>query len=164
MFSPIIRSTWLYLQYLVVFTQVAAGWCHGWVETKLIYDTSQQQSGWILPEAVNAVKCSWWWAKTSHETCRWVCPEVSWRSFNSSKTPAGSNLGEYYQILSIQSSAPDDGRKHRLKHVDECVVRCLGGVSTHLQHQPAAIWVNTTRSCQYSQVLLMMGENIAWNM
>ena len=27
MFSPIIRSTWLYLQYLVVFTQVAAGWC-----------------------------------------------------------------------------------------------------------------------------------------
>jgi hypothetical protein len=32
-FSPIIRSTGLYLQYLVVFTQVAAGWCLGWVET-----------------------------------------------------------------------------------------------------------------------------------
>jgi hypothetical protein len=30
MFSPIIRSTWLYLQYLVVFTQVAAGWCFEW--------------------------------------------------------------------------------------------------------------------------------------
>jgi hypothetical protein len=43
MFSPIIRSTWLYLQYLVVFTQVAAGWCHGWVETEfqLIHDTSR---------------------------------------------------------------------------------------------------------------------------
>jgi hypothetical protein len=27
MFSPIISSTCLYLQYLVVFTQVAAGWC-----------------------------------------------------------------------------------------------------------------------------------------
>jgi len=26
MFSPIFRSTWLYLQYLVVFTQVAASW------------------------------------------------------------------------------------------------------------------------------------------
>jgi hypothetical protein len=26
MFSPIIRSTLLYLQYLVVFTRVAAGW------------------------------------------------------------------------------------------------------------------------------------------
>jgi hypothetical protein len=26
-FSPIITGTWLYLQYLAVFTQVAAGWC-----------------------------------------------------------------------------------------------------------------------------------------
>ena len=56
MFSPIIKSTWLYLQYLVVFTQVAAGW------------------------------------------------------------------------------------------------------------QPAATWVNTTGYCKYSQVVLMMGENIARNM
>jgi len=42
MFSPIIRSTWLYLQYLVVFIQVAAGWC-------------QQQLGWTLPDTVNTV-------------------------------------------------------------------------------------------------------------
>jgi hypothetical protein len=27
--------------------------------------------------------------------------------------------------------------------------------------EPAATWVNTTRYCKYSQVLLMMGENIA---
>ena len=27
--------------------------------------------------------------------------------------------------------------------------------------QPAAIWVNTTRYCKYSKVLLMMCENIA---
>jgi len=67
MFSPIIRSAWLYLQYLVVFTQVAAGWYHGWV-------------------------------------------------------------------------------------------------STHPWHQPAATWVNTTRYCKYSHVLLMTGENIARNM
>ena len=32
MFSPIIRRTWLYLQYLVLFTKVAAGWCPEWVE------------------------------------------------------------------------------------------------------------------------------------
>jgi hypothetical protein len=31
-------------------------------------------------------------------------------------------------------------------------------------YQPAATWVNTTRYCKYSQVLLMMGENIARNM
>jgi len=31
---------------------------------------------------------------------------------------AGSNLGEHYQILQIQSSAPDDGQKLRPKHVE----------------------------------------------
>jgi hypothetical protein len=36
--------------------------------------------------------------------------------------------------------------------------------STHAGHQPAATWVNTTKSCKYSQVLLIMGENIARNM
>jgi len=51
-FSPIIRSTWLYLQSLVVFTQVAAGSCPEW-------DTSRQQLGWTLPDAVNTVNCSW---------------------------------------------------------------------------------------------------------
>jgi len=35
MFLPIIRSTWLYLQYLLVFTQDAAGCCPGRVETEL---------------------------------------------------------------------------------------------------------------------------------
>jgi len=35
-----------------------------------IYDTSRQRQWGILPEAVNTVKCSWWWAKTSPETCR----------------------------------------------------------------------------------------------
>ena len=30
--------------------------------------------------------------------------------------------------------------------------------------QPAATWVNITRYCKYSQVLLMMGKNIARNM
>ena len=30
--------------------------------------------------------------------------------------------------------------------------------------QPATTWVNTTRYCKYSQVLLIMGENIARNM
>ena len=32
--------------------------------------------------------------------------------------PAGSNWGEHYQILQIQSSVPDDERKHRPKHVE----------------------------------------------
>jgi len=37
-------------------------------------------------------------------------------------------------------------------------------VSTHPWHQPAATLVNTTRYRKYSQVLLMMVENIARNM
>ena len=35
-----------------------------WNWTELIQDTSQQLLGWILPDTVNTVKCSWWWAKT----------------------------------------------------------------------------------------------------
>jgi len=30
----------------------------------------------------------------------------------------GSDIGEYYQMLQIQSSAPGDGRKHHSKHVE----------------------------------------------
>jgi len=32
---------------------------------------SQQQYRWTISEAVNTVKCSWWWTKTSPET-RWA--------------------------------------------------------------------------------------------
>ena len=33
-------------------------------------------------------------------------------------TPSSSNLGEHYQILWIQSSAPDNAREHRPKNVE----------------------------------------------
>jgi len=36
---------------------------------QLIQDTSRQQLGWTLPDTVNTVKCSRWWAKISPETC-----------------------------------------------------------------------------------------------
>jgi len=39
------------------------------VQFQLIRDTRWQQRGWTLPDAVNTVKCFWWWAKTSSETC-----------------------------------------------------------------------------------------------
>ena len=51
MFSFIIRSTWLYLQYLVVFTQVATGWCHGWVGAQHGYHHDTKGK----PEAATAV-------------------------------------------------------------------------------------------------------------
>jgi hypothetical protein len=62
MFSPVIRSTWLYLQYLVVFTQVSAGWCLGWVETELyglwgVYALRHPESwrSWIRASWYNCV-------------------------------------------------------------------------------------------------------------
>jgi len=39
------------------------------VQFQLIHDTSRQQNWRILPDTVNTVKCSWWWAKTSPKTC-----------------------------------------------------------------------------------------------
>jgi len=41
---------------------------------QLFHDTGRQQHMWTTSEGVNTVKCSWWWAKTSPETCRayWV--------------------------------------------------------------------------------------------
>jgi hypothetical protein len=33
-------------------------------------------------------------------------------------TPAGSDIGEYCQMLKIDSRFPDDGQKHRPKHVE----------------------------------------------
>ena len=72
MSSPVIRSTWLYLQHLILSTGIAAGWCHGWDGTQfhLTHDTSRQQYRWTISDAVNTVKCSWWRAKTSPEICR----------------------------------------------------------------------------------------------
>ena len=90
------NSTWLYLQLLILSTDIAAGWCRGWDGTgtaldciysfwycppilllagvvyemeleqfHLIHDTSRQQYPWKISEALNTVKWSWWWAKTS---------------------------------------------------------------------------------------------------
>jgi len=42
----------------------------GFSNDELIRDTSWQQPGWTLPDTVNTIKCSWWWAKTSPETCK----------------------------------------------------------------------------------------------
>jgi hypothetical protein len=35
------------------------------VQFQLIRDTSWQQLGWTIPDTVNTVKCSWWWAQTA---------------------------------------------------------------------------------------------------
>jgi hypothetical protein len=64
MFSPIIRSTWLYLQYLLVFTQVAAGWCPEWVETELcrlwdVYYTPYNLHSSVLTHSGHQPAATW---------------------------------------------------------------------------------------------------------
>ena len=51
-------------EHLTVFT------VSGSVHTSCCRAASRQQLGWPLPDTVNTVKCSWWWAKTSPTTCR----------------------------------------------------------------------------------------------
>ena len=170
-FSPIIRSTWLYLQHLVVFPQVVAGWCHGWAT----HPRHQPAATWV-----NTIRyCKY------RQVLLMMGENIARNMSNSSKTPAGINSGEQCQILWIQASAPDDGRKHRPKHehlIQDTSRHQLGWTvpdtvntgkfswwwaktspetwATQPRHQPAATWVNTTRYCKYRQVLLMMGENI----
>jgi hypothetical protein len=57
----------LYLQHLAFVTPLILSAAK---QFQIIQDTSRKQLGWILPDTVNTVKCSWWWAKTSPETCR----------------------------------------------------------------------------------------------
>ena len=75
--SPIIRSPWLYLQLLIQSTYVAVGRYHGRDEFHLVHDTIRQQYQWTISEAVNTVKCSWWWAKTSPEIFRADCIQIN---------------------------------------------------------------------------------------
>ena len=49
-----------------------------------------------------------------------------------------------------------------IKHMT--VFTVSGSVHPSCCRQPAATWLNTTRYSKYSQVLLMMGENIGRNM
>jgi len=64
-FSPISRSTEL-CGFEACITRLTIHI----VQFQFIQDTSRQQLGWTLPDTVNTVECSCWWAKISPETCR----------------------------------------------------------------------------------------------
>ena len=67
----------------------------------------------------------------------------------------------YYSKSALQVSG--DVFAHHQEHLT--VFTVSGSIHTSCcRHQLAATWVNTTRYCKYSQVLLMMGENIARNL
>jgi len=67
----------------------------------------------------------------------------------------------YYSKSAVHVSG--DVFAHHLEHLT--VFTVSGSVhQSYCRHQLAATWVNTTRYCKCSQMLLMMGENIARNM
>jgi len=79
------------------------------------------------------------------------------------------SAGERPQTYALDRAATGTGVPQKYKSyftTKHCIYFTSNtpAVSTHPRHQPAAIWVNTTRYCKYSQIFLMMGENIARNM
>ena len=83
-----------------MFTQVAAGWC--W-----------QQLGWTLSDAVNTVKCSWWWAKTSPPKH----VELTW---NNKLTRIVASCWLFFTIISRCT----DSWTYTLLHLPTCTTFC----------------------------------------
>jgi len=144
MFSPTIRSIWLYeyLKYLVSWSlNYSSDWCHGWVGTTVltgVMDELELQF-WLV---------SWMSWNYSFDWCHgWVGTTVL--------TGVMDELELQFWLVSWMSWNYSS---------DWCHGWVGTTVRTHPWHQSAATLVNITRYCKYSQVSLMMGENISRNM
>ena len=152
MFSPIIRSIWLYLQYLVEFNQDAAGWCLGYVLTlnEVFLNLTEVFPCFFLSCMANTrIKL----AKTGHgphsSTLVVVCVVrllfvlfyVLCVNVYCHRVTTQLQLINIYQIISCIIY-------HIIYHNISCIIY-------HIYH---------ISYCKYSQVLLMMSENIARNM
>jgi len=187
MLSPIIRSTWLYLQYLVVFFGATAPqWARASSFTKFLDHTQRRTPGGRTPlDEWSARRRDLYLTHNTHNK-QISMPPVGFEPTISA--------GERPQTYALDSAATGIGVFGSI-HPSWCrlvswlrwncvsIVRstwlylqylvvftqvtvgwCLGWVETQPRHQPAATSVNNTRYCKYSQVLLIMGENIARNM
>jgi hypothetical protein len=150
-FSPIIRSTWLYLQYLVVFTEVPAGWCLGWVQTQfyLIQDMFRGNIFAHHQEHLTLFTVS----GSTHPGSCWLVSWMSWNCFIPSKTCFGAIFSPIIRGTWLYL-------EYLVVFTQVAAGWCHGWVVTHPRHHLAATWVNTTRYYAYSQVL-QTGGNIA---
>ena len=73
-----------------------------------------------------------------------------------------TNKMQLYRLIYYSKSALHVSSDVFAHHQEHLTVFTVYG-SVHPRHQPAATWVNSTRYCKYSQVLLMIVENIARN-
>jgi len=74
-----------------------------------------------------------------------------------------TNKMQLYRLIYYSNSALHVSGDVFAHHQEHLAVFTVSG-SIHPRHQPAATSMNTSRYCEYSQVLLMMDENIARNM
>jgi hypothetical protein len=71
----------------------------------LVHHTGRQQHRRTISEAVNTVKCFWWWAKTSPETCR-----AYWVQINKPKSCILLIIN--YELLQCQVHFPSLPQEH----------------------------------------------------
>jgi len=140
MFSPIIRNSWQYLQPQVVFTQVAAGWCLGWFETA----ASQLRCCIITGHGGHSMDTE----ATRHFRARGFFGDFYLRNL--------SALRQKLIHVSLKIIQRIDKKKVIRFYVSSWRPPL---VSFNSSTTPAGSnLVNTTRSCKYSQLLLMMGK------
>jgi hypothetical protein len=117
----------------------------------------QPAAVWVNTTRYCTVKCSWWWVKTSRrdtsqQQLGWTLPDTVntvkcswWWAKTSRRDTSQQQLGW---------TLPDTVNSQ---------VLLMMGENIPTGHQPAATWMNTTRYCKYSQVLLMMGKTTRWH-
>ena len=115
LFSPISRSTWLYFH--------------------LVHDTGWQQHSWTISEAVNTVKFSWWWAKTSPKTCR-----ADWVQINKPKS--------YWSSVTNYTK---DAQAHKHQNLYSCGYFDVRSLNYWQRHQTDS-----------KQIIMVMHDSTAW--
>ena len=152
MFSPIIRSTWLYLQYLVVYIQVAAGWCPECTPDTIIPSRLYMFRAMFSP----IIRSSWLYLQycsiavsgSVHPSCYRLVFRV--------------HFGHHYSKSALHISG--DIFAHHPEHLTVFAVSgsvhpsCCRLVSrVHSGHQAAATLLNTTRYCNTANTV-----NCSW--
>jgi len=98
-----------------------------------------------------------------HPSCCRLVSRMSWNCVAVSILHVSGDVFAHHQEHLSVFTVSDSVHPSCCRMVPRMHWNCVA-VSTHSRHQAAATWVNTIRYCKYSQMLLMMGKNIARNM
>ena len=118
MFYPIIRRTWMYLQLLVAFTDVAVGWCHRWDGRQ---PTRCNNNGLLIIPASSTCFGQLFCTSSGALDCVTACGIMPPTLLLSGGRPATSWV-HYITSCNTQSSAPEDGQNNCPKHVELDVI------------------------------------------